>query len=41
MRKCEVCGREEDMNGTEELVGISHLHICETCQTDRYLEPLE
>lgn len=41
MKKCEVCGNEEEMETKEELVGISHLHICESCRSDRFLEPTE
>ncbi|WP_158555888.1 hypothetical protein [Peribacillus glennii] len=35
MRKCEICGNEEAMESAEDLVGASHLHLCETCQEDR------
>ncbi|WP_180954665.1 hypothetical protein [Bacillus sp. V5-8f] len=35
MRKCEICGNEVEMESAEELVGASHLHLCETCLEDR------
>lgn len=41
MRKCEICGNEEEMENTEELVGVSHLHLCETCQGDRKIDTLK
>jgi hypothetical protein len=35
MKKCEVCGKEEEMENAEKQFGFSQLHICDTCQDDR------
>ncbi|MDQ0220628.1 hypothetical protein [Peribacillus cavernae] len=40
MRKCEICGIEEEGRGTDDAVGVSHLHLCESCQNDRKLHLL-
>ena len=41
MRVCELCGIEEVEMDEHEQVPIRMLHLCESCQNDRYFESVE
>lgn len=42
MRVCELCGVEEGVEMDEhEQMPMRLLHICESCQTERYVDSFE
>ncbi|SDN06986.1 hypothetical protein SAMN04488137_3354 [Fictibacillus solisalsi] len=40
MKKCEICGVEEQLEKSEMEDSPKILHLCENCQNDRRLESI-
>ncbi len=38
MKKCEICGMEEQRGNDQTSIPAKILHICENCQNDRKLD---